>query len=208
MATTKSADQLKLEAGRLCLDFANTLDWRGSEHPIELLPTYADLVAWAQKIGLLNEDAARLLADRAGQHPRMADAALEKARTLREATHAIFVAVAHGGAPRQVDLDTVIAALAEMLNRSRLVKSDAGFLWDWGGSEDDLDQIVWWVVQSATEVMTSDELLRVGECADDRGCGWLFFDTSKNRTRRWCSMRGCGNRAKAKRHYERVKSDE
>ncbi len=208
MATTKSAGQLKLEAGRLCLDFANTLDWRGSEHPIEMLPTYADLVAWAHKIGLLDEDAARLLADRAGQHPRTAMAALEKARTLREASHAIFVAASHDGTPETADMDTVIATLAEILNRSRLVKSDAGFLWDWGGGADDLDQIVWWVVQSAIEVMTSDELLRVGECADDRGCGWLFFDTSKNRTRRWCSMRGCGNRAKARRHYAKVMSDE
>jgi predicted RNA-binding Zn ribbon-like protein len=208
MATTKSAGQLKLEAGRLCLDFANTLDWRGSEHPIELLATYADLVAWAQKVGLLDEDAARLLADRAGQHPQPAMAALEKARTLREAIHAVFVAALHDGPPETADTEIIIATLAEMLNRSRLVKSESSFVWDWGGSEDDLDQIVWWVVQSATEVMTSDELLRVGQCADDRGCGWLFYDTSKNRTRRWCSMRGCGNRAKAKRHYAKVTSDE
>jgi predicted RNA-binding Zn ribbon-like protein len=95
-----------------------------------------------------------------------------------------------------------------MLNRSRLVHGDTGFVWDWAGREDDLDQMLWWVVQSATEVMTSDELLRVGQCADDRGCGWLFYDTSKNRTRRWCDMRGCGNRAKARRHYAKVTSDE
>ena len=208
MATVKSAGQLKLEAGRLCLDFANTLDWHASEHPVEKLTTYADLVAWAHKIGLLGEDLARRLNDLADAHPRIASATLEKARTLREAMYDIFVAVAHGGAPQQADIDTVNAALAEMLNRSRLVHGDTGFVWDWGGSEDDLDQMLWWVVQSATEVMTSDELLRVGQCADDRGCGWLFYDTSKNRTRRWCDMRGCGNRAKARRHYAKVMSDE
>lgn len=208
MATTKSTGQLKSEAGRLCLDFANTLDWHASEHPIEKLTTYADLVAWAHKIGLLDEDVARLLADRAEQHPRMAEAALEKARTLREAIYAIFVAASHGSTPETADIDTVNATLAEMLNRSRLVKSEGGFVWDWGGSEDDLDQILWWAVQSATEVLTSDDLLRVGQCADDRGCGWLFYDTSKNRTRRWCDMRGCGNRAKARRHYEKVTSSE
>jgi predicted RNA-binding Zn ribbon-like protein len=208
MATTKSTGQLKLEAGRLCLDFANTLDWHASDHPIEKLTTYADLVAWAHKIGLLNEDAARRLANQAEQHPRMADAALEKARTLREAIYAIFVAASRGRTPETADVDTVNATLAELLNRSRLVKSEGGFVWDWGGSEDDLDQILWWAVQSATEVLTSDDLLRVGQCADDRGCGWLFYDTSKNRTRRWCDMRGCGNRAKARRHYEKVTSNE
>jgi predicted RNA-binding Zn ribbon-like protein len=208
MATVKSAGQLKLEAGRLCLDFANTLDWHASEHPVEKLTTYADLVAWAHKIGLLDEDIAGRLNFQAEAHPRTASATLEKARTLREAMYDIFVAVAHGETPETTDIDTVNATLAEMLNRSRLVHSDTGFVWDWGGDEDDLDQMLWWVVQSATEVMTSDELLRVGQCADDRGCGWLFYDTSKNRTRRWCDMRGCGNRAKARRHYAKVTSDE
>ena len=206
MATVKS--QLQSEAGRLCLDFANTLDWHASDHPIEKLTTYADLVAWAHKIGLLNELAARQLSDRAAQHPRIAHTALEKARTLREAIYAIFVAVTHGETPEAADIESVNAMLAEMLNRSRLVQGEGGFVWDWGGAEDDFDQVLWWVVQSATEVMTSDDLQRVGQCADDRGCGWLFYDTSKNRTRRWCDMRGCGNRAKARRHYAKVTSDE
>jgi len=208
MATTKSAGQLKLEAGRLCLDFANTLDWHASDHPIEKLNAYADLIAWGHKIGLLSEPAARLLTDRATAHPQTAQAALEKARTLREAAYAIFVAASHGETPQQADLDTVNAMLAQLLNRSRLVRTDSGFVWDWAGGDDDFDQVLWWVVQSATEVLTSDELQRVGQCADDRGCGWLFYDTSKNRTRRWCDMRGCGNRAKARRHYAKVTSDE
>jgi predicted RNA-binding Zn ribbon-like protein len=42
----------------------------------------------------------------------------------------------------------------------------------------------------------------VGEC-EGEGCSWLFLDTSRNRSRRWCSMEDCGNRAKARRHYER-----
>ena len=72
----------------------------------------------------------------------------------------------------------------------------------------DLDQVLWSVLRSTTDLLTSKDLQRVGVCADDRGCGWLFYDTSRNRTRQWCSMRGCGNRAKAKRHYEKVKSEE
>lgn len=208
MATTKTGSQLKSEAGRLCLDFANTLDWHASEHPVEKLNTYADLVSWAHQIGLFDEEAARRLVNRAGQQPQLADATLDKARAWREALYAVFVAVAHGSTPQQADIDIINAALAQMLSRSRLVKSDTGFAWDWAGGEDDLDQMLWWVLQSAAEVMTSDDLQRVGQCADDRGCGYLFLDTSKNHTRQWCSMRGCGNRAKARRHYERVKSEE
>jgi predicted RNA-binding Zn ribbon-like protein len=64
--------------------------------------------------------------------------------------------------------------------------------------------MLWPVARSAADLLTSaEELARVGQCADDRGCGWLFFDTSRNHSRRWCAMKDCGNRAKARRHYRR-----
>ena len=43
--------------------------------------------------------------------------------------------------------------------------------------------------------------VRICEAPD---CEWLFYDTSKNRSRRWCDMRQCGNRMKARRHYRRL----
>jgi predicted RNA-binding Zn ribbon-like protein len=67
---------------------------------------------------------------------------------------------------------------------------------------------MWPVVHSAAELLTSPHLDRVRQCADDRGCGFLFFDTSRNGSRRWCSMESCGNRAKARRHYQRTKAGE
>ena len=60
--------------------------------------------------------------------------------------------------------------------------------------------MLWPVAHSAAELLISDDLDRVKQCADDRGCGWLFVDTSRNRSRRWCSMESCGNRAKVQRH--------
>jgi predicted RNA-binding Zn ribbon-like protein len=206
--TNMKLQSLKLESGKLCLDFANTLDWHASEHPIEKLVTYEDFVAWSNRIGLLSDRTAQQIRNIAAQRPKQAAAVLERAHTLREAIYAIFVAVSHGETPEQADLDTVNAATAEMLSQSKLVHGDHGFEWDWNGAEDSLDQMLWWIARSATDIMTSDDLQRVGQCADDRGCGWLFFDTSKNRTRRWCDMRGCGNRAKARRHYEKVTSNE
>jgi predicted RNA-binding Zn ribbon-like protein len=62
--------------------------------------------------------------------------------------------------------------------------------------------MLWPVVRDAADLLTSKELNRVGRCADER-CGWLFVDTSRNRSRRWCSMESCGNRAKARRHYRK-----
>ena len=59
----------------------------------------------------------------------------------------------------------------------------------------DLDQMLWPIALAAANLLTSEELLpRVGECADDRGCGWLFPDRSKNRSRQWCDINDCSNR--------------
>ena len=78
-----------------------------------------------------------------------------------------------------------------------------GFQWEWTEVENTFDRVAWAVARSAGELMTSDRLVRVRECADDRGCGYLFIDTSRNHSRRWCSMETCGNRAKASRSYKR-----
>jgi predicted RNA-binding Zn ribbon-like protein len=61
------------------------------------------------------------------------------------------------------------------------------------------------VVRAAADLATSAELSRIRECGSDT-CFWLFLDRSKNGTRRWCDMKVCGNRAKARRHYQRGKS--
>ena len=208
MATVRPEGQLKLESGWLCLEFANTAEWHASEHPIEHLTSYADLVAWTRKIGLLPDQTAQQLLRAAGQHPAEAAKILQRAVALREAIYHIFSEVAHGHRPPTDDLATLNEELSRSLAKSQLVWKETTFAWGWRGDEADLDQMLWWIVRSAAELLTGEQLQRVGECADDRGCGWLFYDTSRNRTRQWCSMRGCGNRAKAKRHYERVKSEE
>lgn len=61
---------------------------------------------------------------------------------------------------------------------------------------------MWPIAWSITELLLSDKLSRVGQCAAEN-CGWLFLDTTRNHSRRWCEMEHCGNRAKAKRHYRR-----
>ena len=66
-----------------------------------------------------------------------------------------------------------------------------------------LDHFLLPIIRSAAGLLVMGELDRVRECADDRGCGYLFYDTTRNRSRRWCDMNSCGNRAKARRHYAR-----
>ncbi|HYR09186.1 MAG TPA: CGNR zinc finger domain-containing protein, partial [Longimicrobium sp.] len=84
------------------------------------------------------------------------------------------------------------------------VRAEGGeFAWGWEeGAE--LDRVLWPVVRDAAELLVSGDLRRVGKCCGDN-CDWLYLDTSRNRSRRWCDMQSCGNRAKARRHYHRAK---
>ena len=196
------AGALKLLGGRLCLDFANTVDWRGSDEPVEFLTSYSELVAWSQQVGVLPEHQAQLLQKEAAGRPLDAGAVLERAVALREAIYRILSAISHGYAPQATDLATLNAELSRALAQSRIVSATGRFVWDWADGEDTLDRMLWPVVHDVANLLTSEELSRVGQCSDDR-CGWLFLDMSRNHSRRWCSMEDCGNRAKARRHYRR-----
>jgi predicted RNA-binding Zn ribbon-like protein len=63
--------------------------------------------------------------------------------------------------------------------------------------------MLWAVARDATDLLTTGRLERIRECPGADGCGWLFYDTSRNGKRRWCSMEACGNRSKGRRHYQR-----
>ena len=194
---------LHLETGYLCLDFANTAEWHASEQPTESLQRYTDLVAWAQKMGVSSAASAEQLSRAAAQQPNEAAAVWSRAIQLRETIYRLFSATAAGRSPDAADIALLNRALPEALSRLRLARTEAGFMLQWVETERELDQMLWPIIRSAAELLTSEEVERVKECEDDRGCGYLFFDTSRNRSRRWCTMRGCGNRAKVKRYRQR-----
>ena len=195
---------LKLQTERLCLDFTNTANWHASAHPIEELASYGDLVGWAEGVGLLTATEAQRLKRQAARRPAEAQAVLERAQTLREAIYRLLAATAHGHAAEAADLDLINAELPRALAQARLAPTAEGYVLHWPAAPDALDSMLWPVAYSAADLLARPDLLsRVGECADDRGCGYLFLDMTKNRSRRWCDMKDCGNRAKARRHYQR-----
>ncbi|OGO17302.1 MAG: hypothetical protein A2Z14_17365 [Chloroflexi bacterium RBG_16_48_8] len=193
------------ESRRLCLEFVNTLLWHASEHPEETLHSYADLVTWAQGVRLISNRAAQELLRDAVDQPAEASRVLKRATALREAIYRIFVALIHEKSPAEADLAELNNTLTKMPRGARIVKTAKGFAWNWDVDEDALDSLIWPIALSAAELLISEKCKRVGQCADNRGCGWLFLDNSKNRSRRWCDIKDCGNRAKQRRHYERTR---
>jgi predicted RNA-binding Zn ribbon-like protein len=186
-----------LSGGRLCLDFANTVGDRGAE-PNEHLGSYGDLIAWAEQAGAIAPREARALLRRAAERPAVARRALAEAIELREALYRVFAAVATGRSPRAPDLAIVNAAVPAAFERSRLVASKDGFTLAAGVDDDDLAAPLTAVVRSAIDLITSPDVDRVRTCAAVT-CAWLFLDTTKNRARRWCDMKTCGNREKVRR---------
>jgi predicted RNA-binding Zn ribbon-like protein len=189
----------RLLGGRLCLDFANTVDPRHGPGRREFLDGYADLVAWGRVAGAIDDRLAGRLLSAAGARPAAADAVLERALGLREALYRLLGGRGAGAA----DLATLNRELAEAMGQARVLEGGPGLAWSWPEEAADLARPLWPVARSAAELLTSPDLRRVRECLGDN-CGWLFLDTSKNHRRIWCSMRGCGNRAKARRHYARA----
>jgi len=193
--------KFELTGGLLCLDFANTMEDRPDVHPEELLNSYNDLVSWGQQAQVLTEREAQRLVEAAARHPAEASRVLEQAVVVRETIFRIIKAVAEDASPGEVDLVALSAAVAGAQAHARIVPKEGGFIWDWAGNAGDMDRMLWPVVRSAADLLTSDELDDVRICASDT-CNWLFLDTSKNHSRRWYDMKSCGNRAKARRHYD------
>jgi predicted RNA-binding Zn ribbon-like protein len=203
-ATETAANEQKLVGGSLCIDFINSLDGRASTHPTENLTSYAALVAWGQHATILNEDeAAHLLATAAARQSEASDT-LEAAIAFRETLYRILTAVLANGPPAEHDLNNFNRARAQALAHSAIVATGEGFAWRWKSGEHDLDRMLWPIIHSAAELLLSPDLKLVKECSGP-DCGWLFLDTSKNHTRRWCTMESCGNRAKARGHYQRIR---
>jgi predicted RNA-binding Zn ribbon-like protein len=198
------AQIFELTGGLLCLDFTNTVEDRPEAHPRELLNSYSDLVSWGQQAHVLAGQEAQRLLEEAARHPAEASRVLQRAVAIREVIYRIFKAVAEDALPGEDDLVSLSAAVADAQTYARIVPKAGGFTWDWAGNAGDLDRMLWPVVRSAADLLTSDELDDVRICASD-ACNWLFLDTSKNHSRRWCDMKSCGNRAKARRFYGRKK---
>lgn len=194
-----SADQHQLFGGRLCLDFVNTVEPRRGPIRQDYLRDFTDLVLWEQHAGVLSQEEGAVL--RYEQHgwPIDAEQIVVRAVALREALYRLFSVVIAGRAPADAD----VACLNQACGRREVRYSDQGFRWSWSEDADVLGRLLGPIAYSAGELLTSRELSRVKLCSLDDGCGWLFLDTSKNGSRRYCNMAGCGNRARFRRYYAR-----
>jgi predicted RNA-binding Zn ribbon-like protein len=184
----------------LGLDFCNTVGGKRGARVREYLNSYADFVSWCQQAALVDKTMAEALRQKASRHPGEAASVLSRAIALREGIYRVFSATAQHKTPQQTDLSRLNSELADSLGRLRVAPGRQGFEWQWSQEDGSLDHPLGPIARSAANLLTCGELLdQVRQCEGDN-CGWLFVDSSKNHSRRWCDMRDCGNRAKVRRH--------
>ncbi|TCP28746.1 putative RNA-binding Zn ribbon-like protein [Scopulibacillus darangshiensis] len=189
---------------RLCLDFANTAGWHNGDNPNEWLINYEKLLAWSRHAEILNTSQEKALLEKARRHSDQAEKALEEAIELREAIFRLFRSIATGKKTDTFDLAILNKYFTKANYFAEIIPRDGEFALTFQRGEDQLNCMLHPIVKSAIDLLLSGKLNRVKLCEGDP-CGWLFFDSSRNKSRRWCTMADCGNRAKARRFYHRKK---
>ncbi len=197
--------QFDLSGGHLALDFANTVSRRDApEKTAEHLTSYSDLISFARQSNLITPQEAEALERKAQAQSRGATQVLRNAISLRETLFRTFIALADGKPCSPGDLAFLEEAATDALRHRHIVRANGGY--EWRCDEDSkLERILWPIAMSAAELLTSANLAKVREC-EAGDCYWLFLDNSRNHSRRWCTMSACGNREKARRHYQRQRA--
>jgi predicted RNA-binding Zn ribbon-like protein len=195
------ATPFKLHAGHPALELVNTLDLRFSTTPEELLPAYRDLLRFAAQLRLITAEQARKLERAVDQ--KDARRTLASTVELREALSAVLYGWIDGAKPPAGQVKILEQHFQEAALHRTLRADKSGLVWSWAGAEQQAEIPLWKLAQAASDLLVSSDAELVKDCGDPT-CRWLFLDLSKNHTRRWCDMKTCGNRMKARRFQARL----
>jgi predicted RNA-binding Zn ribbon-like protein len=185
--------------GDIALDFVNTVMVEEREL-VDRITTPAELAAWV---------AASSLGSEFGAPTWISPSVHARALGLRRALKAGFDALVTDGAVPDSTVATVNAILrtgpgAELrraadgeLRRELRVDLHEGAV-----------LLPWLLADAGARLLVGDRAKLLRRCANHDTCVLVFLDTSRSRTRRWCSMELCGNRSKVAAHARRRRADE
>jgi predicted RNA-binding Zn ribbon-like protein len=181
-------DGFKFRSGRLALDFPASLAARLRAEPRDLLATPHDLGRWLVAAGL------------AAHNPEPTAEELDQARELREALYRLAMACVEERDFAAADRDLLNRWAAEPPPVPQL-GAEGGLTW----THTDVRALLATLARDGVELFGGPLAQRIRKCAGE-GCALLFVDTSRSGERRWCSMAGCGNKAKVAEFRQRRRS--
>jgi predicted RNA-binding Zn ribbon-like protein len=199
--TPSRPESIELIGGHPALDLVNTVSWRHDTHRRrENLATSLDLLAWAHRAGVLDTHHLTAMRLAIAEDSETAERVLRQVHELREQLyHHLADRIDHPGGEQPIREGSPLQrALADAVTASRLTGTPARWTLQARGPLD-LAPVLTLHALDLLQTTPPDRLRR----CDDDGCGWLFLDTTRNHSRRWCSSRDCGNRDRARRHYTR-----
>ncbi len=196
---TSKSPHFYFTGGCLALDFVNSKSWRLSSKPNERLTSFLTLMSFCLQTNVVDLRLGKQLTQLAEQNPAEAKKTVNRALKLRELIYQIFLSKARGMSANESDLVQFNRMLGQAQKQQQVAVEVECWTLKWLGEHDNLDRLWWPIVVGAAQVLTESESAPVRACGGE-GCGWLFLDTSRNRSRRWCDMKVCGNRDKVRRY--------
>lgn len=201
MATAAGAPGFLFVGGLLWLDFVNTQPMRQGVR-VDLLDGFADLVRWLRQAGILTPAPERRAVRRWGASPVGAEA-FEEAVALRAALRSAADRLADGRPPGEAMVRALNRVLGFRPAYPRLERRGGRFVTRMEPVSESPLHLLTPIAESAAWLLEQGEWSLVRRCGGNR-CVLVFYDTTRNRSRRWCSMDGCGSRAKAAAYYRRT----
>lgn len=194
-------EDVRFVGGNLALDFADSL-WSDQHGTVDALPSYAAAVRWFELAGVLTAADVRGLLRFDGTAP--ANAVLVSLRTFRSVLRAMLDEHRKTRTIGQRYVNAINDELGRCGCARALVRRSGAYVIQVRYRFAQPEDLLMPVANAAADLIAREDLTRVKRCGSDC-CDMYFLDTSRNRSRTWCDMAVCGNRAKAATHYRRTR---
>ena len=182
--------------GHPLIDFVNTKMTPGGQ-PVDQLTSNDDVVAWMVDVGLIEEGNVLFAV---AEDPNL----LAEARTFRQKMREMLANIVAEQPISENTVGEINAKLVYWQGTPQLIKTDDTYTRPFRHKVTQPAQLLALLAHTAAQFVTDVDFRYVKYC-DNAACIRYFLDTSRNHSRRWCSMEGCGNRHKASAHYARKK---
>ncbi|HEV8081700.1 MAG TPA: CGNR zinc finger domain-containing protein [Chitinophagaceae bacterium] len=204
MVKNNKIDTIPLDGGLLCLDFVNTVPNRKEEPQRYYFSDIQDLITWGRRLKVIDAKTEKQLKAEAERQPKKAASFFGEAIAFRELLYVLFWHISAGKKIPMAELGRYNDMLKIYFPSLQIKQLQEGFKEEWILEEINFKRLLAPVLNDSYETLLSDKLIRIKECSS---CGWLFYDTTKNGKRRWCSMKSCGSNVKALEWYHRQKKN-
>jgi predicted RNA-binding Zn ribbon-like protein len=184
--------EIRLDGGRPCLDFVNSIHDRFAPKLEDYLTTPQRFIAWCERARLLDRSESDRL--------KVGATAIRDIHKFREQLHAVSTASIVGAAPARAALQGLDLWLHRAW-KDRVLDLTAPQCLSWSPRGLDMRLPLKRIALSALDLLSDADIRRrLKRCESQDSCGWLFYDETKNNQRRWCAMDVCGTVAKMRRY--------